>query len=182
MMNAVGPPFPSRFLRPKRLSCLRAVDRLKADALPRFDLREARQIGGDHRGNFRIAADRLAIGQQDDGLPVARHLHRSRRHPIGNDVGHGRCAVRQRGTVQTHAHAIALRADRVLARLQDSHRLRRKVIVLRPGHHPDRPGIVLPRVSGKFMRTAMRQRGTRNAQAKRDRAADFGTLVGGTAP
>jgi len=53
----------------------RAIDDRKAQSVSRSALRQARQIGTDHRGDLRISANRLAIGKQHDRLAVAAHLY-----------------------------------------------------------------------------------------------------------
>ena len=81
----------------------------EAQGLAGQGVAQARQVGADHGGDFRIAADGLAIGEQDDGPTVAGYLDGARRHGIGNDVG-AACVLEARA-VEAQAHAVGLAAD-----------------------------------------------------------------------
>ncbi len=72
------------------------------------ELTRERQIGGDHRRDLRIAAGRLPIRHQQDRLARRRHLQRTDRRGVGQDVRASR--VRERRALEPIAHAIRLRA------------------------------------------------------------------------
>ena len=71
-------PSPASSARQRRQR-LGARAELELDPVARRELAGERQIGGDHRGDERIAAGHLAVGHQQDRLPGRRHLQ-CRRH------------------------------------------------------------------------------------------------------
>ena len=87
----------------------------KAQHAARPRMRQARQVGADHRGDLGVAADGLRVHAQHDRLAVAGHLHRARRHAFGHDVGAVAGAVPQRRALQAQPHAVGLARDAVVA-------------------------------------------------------------------
>src|SRR6266403_901566 len=74
------------------------------DVLVKSGMAERGQIGRNDGRYFRIAPGRLAVGQQDDRLTVARHLDRARRDAVGRDVVAAR--VVDTPALEPHSHAI----------------------------------------------------------------------------
>jgi hypothetical protein len=83
---------------------------LEADARAGPQLAQQVEVGADDVGQPGIAADGLAVHAEYDRQAVARHLHRTRTDRLG-----GQLARRhdQRRTLQSEAHAVALRCDGV---------------------------------------------------------------------
>ena len=48
---------------------------------------QAWQVGTDHSGNDWVAADRLTIGQKNDGLAITWNLNRAWGNRVRDDVG-----------------------------------------------------------------------------------------------
>ena len=102
---------------------------LKADGVVRPKLSGPRQIDGDHVRDLGITADRLAIPEQHDRLPVVRHLDGAGRDGLGRQLP----AVRpiERRTFQSRAHAVGFLTDGEELLQQTSLRLAHKFVPLR---------------------------------------------------
>ena len=76
----------------------------------RLELGRGPEIDGDHVRNLGITADRLAIPEQQNRLPVVRHLH----GPWGDRFGEQLPLVfpSELRALQPHTHPVRLRADR----------------------------------------------------------------------
>ena len=101
------------------------------------------KVGGNDGGDFRVAADGLAIGQQDDRLTIAGHLNTSRRDAVRDDVFGFRCDVFEQRAFEPDSHTVELGGGPVFGIEQGKERFRAKVPVLRAGQEANgRVGIV----------------------------------------
>jgi hypothetical protein len=98
--------------------------------------RNDRNVGGDHRGDLRIASRRLRIGQQHDRLTRPRNLDCACHSAVGHNIV--TLGVRELRTVEPKAHAVGLHRDRIGGREQGVHGRVGEVILLRTKHDPDR--------------------------------------------
>src|SRR5262249_57946764 len=114
------------------------ADRLEAERLARSRLTDAPDVIRTDRRELRVAARRLPVDQQDDGLAVAGHLHRSERDAIRDDVMASR--VLDARPAKARAHPVGLRQHLIWAVEQRPDPGLGETIVLRPEDEPDRLG------------------------------------------
>ena len=70
--------------------CLGQVDGVETNAGARPELRQCGQVERDHRADLGIAANRLAIVHQHDGLAVGRHLDGTEADSLRQHADHAR--------------------------------------------------------------------------------------------
>jgi len=64
----------------------------KAYRIARPQLADAIPVGGNHVSNLGIASGRLLIDEQDNGLPVLRHLNGAQRDAVSQQLfGFAQC-------------------------------------------------------------------------------------------
>ena len=101
-----------------------------------FCLGDLRQICGDHRGDFGIAAGGLAVGHHDDRCAGSGNLYRSRDDAVGNDI-HAVFAF-DFLTGEPNAHPVGFVRNSILVSQECSDPHLRKGILLRPQQNPKR--------------------------------------------
>ncbi len=84
---------------------------LEAHLVPRLQLAQQPEVGGDDVGDLGVAAGGLAVAQHNDGLALGGHLDGAEGDAVGDDVAVG--DVLDDGAVQTAAHAVKLVGDGV---------------------------------------------------------------------
>src|SRR5580693_5046004 len=121
---------------------------------------ELRQVGGNHGGNFRVAAGRLVIGEKHDRLARAGYLNGAGGDRVGDNVP--TAAVRQHRAIQAHPHAVRIIRYTEFGAEQRRQRLRSEIILLRP---EDDAGRLVRRCGGRRGRAQLGPlRGARNSE------------------
>ena len=83
------------------------ADFLEANAIAGTKLSGQREINSDHVSELGITTDRLAIGQEQDGLSAWRNLDRAGCDSLRDEIGVPLSEL-QMGTLETDAHAIGV--------------------------------------------------------------------------
>ena len=150
-------------------------DLLKAQASARPELADPADVDRARRRDLRVAAGRLPVDQQHDGLAVAGHLDRPQRDPIRDDVM--TAGVRDAGTGQPRAHAVRLRQHLVRRVEERDHAFIGEAIGLRT-QHDAQDGFAAPartRGLGHGARPGRARMSERQAVVARQRAAVHAT-------
>ncbi|MPM04330.1 hypothetical protein SDC9_50607 [bioreactor metagenome] len=122
---------------------------LKADLLPRKPLGQGGDVHRADHADLGVSSRGLPVGQHNDGLTVARHLHRAERNGVGDDVR--RAGMLDFGPVHAVSHPVGAVGDGVLRPVKSVFSFFRKEVVLGPGDNPERG---LGRIDGpKSLRT-----------------------------
>ena len=123
---------PFFFFLPAGLRALFHAHNAEADELAGANLRQRRDVAGDHRRDFGIAAGALVVGEHHNRLAVGGNLHRALDNAVREDV-HTRLGLDRRAA-ELGGHAVGILRDGVERGFEIKKTLFGEGVVLRAEH------------------------------------------------